>query len=355
MRENQLMRLSGVILLAAALSPTFANVRADDAPPTGLPGPSSTWTPPAPGRVRATAMEWLAARNPKESTRRHAEQMWSLLSEQSSATDRFEALTKTFALGDARAGRLVRFCAAPRRGVTLPETAWLADAKTPALVSANLRLLAGRWLVQESLFDEAHEQLGSLKPEDVVDPASLLFYQSVAHHRLLHKKEGIETIDRLLTGEKWSPRRYTALAGLMREDLEGVQEETLDHIARRMEDIGRRLDLGRAGPKVRGIEDGVIKSLDKIIEELEKQQQQQSGSGNTLQPSSPAQDSNLMGGQGPGRVDRKKLGSKTGWGHMPPKKREEALQEIGRQFPSHYRDVIEQYFRGMATEEPAND
>jgi hypothetical protein len=26
------------------------------------------------------------------------------------------------------------------------------------------------------------------------------------------------------------------------------------------------------------------------------------------------------------------------------------LQQIGRQFPSHYRDVIEQYFRKLASE-----
>ena len=54
-----------------------------------------------------------------------------------------------------------------------------------------------------------------------------------------------------------------------------MQDDTLDHIARRMDDIRRRLDLGRAGPKVRKVEDGVIESLDKMIKKLEEQQQQQ--------------------------------------------------------------------------------
>jgi hypothetical protein len=35
---------------------------------------------------------------------------------------------------------------------------------------------------------------------------------------------------------------------------------------------------------------------------------------------------------------------------MPPKEREEAMQQIIREFPSHYRDVIEQYFKRLATE-----
>ena len=58
-----------------------------------------------------------------------------------------------------------------------------------------------------------------------------------------------------------------------------------------------------------------------------------------------------MGGRGPGEVDRKPIGAKSGWGDLPPKQRQEALQQIGKDFPSHYREVIEQYFRKLAGEE----
>jgi hypothetical protein len=57
-----------------------------------------------------------------------------------------------------------------------------------------------------------------------------------------------------------------------------------------------------------------------------------------------------MGGRGPGNVTKKDIGSGSGWGNLPPKEREEAMQQIGRDFPSHYRDVIEQYFRRLAAE-----
>lgn len=48
---------------------------------------------------------------------------------------------------------------------------------------------------------------------------------------------------------------------------------------------------------------------------------------------------------------KKKFGNQDEWGDLPPKQREEAVQQIGRDFPSHYRDVIEQYFRRLAAEE----
>jgi hypothetical protein len=117
-----------------------------------------------------------------------------------------------------------------------------------------------------------------------------------------------------------------------------------------MGDIRRRLNLARAGKKVRKQEDDVIAKLDKMIEELEKQrqqqQQQQSGGGNN--PSQPMPDSMPGGGTGDGNVDPKRLASGRGWGNLPPKERQEALQQIGKDFPSHYREVIEEYFRKLA-------
>ena len=60
------------------------------------------------------------------------------------------------------------------------------------------------------------------------------------------------------------------------------------------------------------------------------------------------QDSQAAGGKGPGEVDPKKLGGRAGWGNLPPKQREEALQKISKDLPAHYREVIEEYFRKLA-------
>jgi hypothetical protein len=84
-----------------------------------------------------------------------------------------------------------------------------------------------------------------------------------------------------------------------------------------------------------------------------EQQQQQSGSGSgqgSLNPSSPAQDSAPLGGSGPGNVDPKSTGNASGWGDLPPKQRQEALQQISKELPAHFREVIEEYFRKLARE-----
>jgi hypothetical protein len=151
------------------------------------------------------------------------------------------------------------------------------------------------------------------------------------------------------------PTRYQKLAELMQQDLAGLEDDSLDHIARRMADVRRRLTLGRAGKTVQGVENGVIESLDKIIEKLEKQAQQQqskAGAAGGQPGGAPMQDSRLAELKAPGKVDPRDIGNGADWGNMPDKEREQALQDVGREFPSHYREVIEEYFRRLAAEKP---
>jgi hypothetical protein len=137
-----------------------------------------------------------------------------------------------------------------------------------------------------------------------------------------------------------------------------LEDDSLDHIARRMRDITRRLDLGHAGPKTRSVQDGVIASLDKLIKKIEDQQNQAQaqaqassgagGSGQGGDSATPMDDSRIAGGKGPGEVRNRDLGSTDGWGQLPPHERDEVLQQIGREFPAHYREAIEQYFKRLA-------
>jgi hypothetical protein len=302
-------------------------------------------------QVREDLFAWLADRNADKAVRAKAAEIWAATPAPQSGIELLERVVRILALGDDNARKLVEVCSAPRTAAPTSAPAWLADTRTPLLVRANLRLWYGRWLAQQAMFDEAEEQLQSLVPGEVVDPSTLLFYQSVVYYRLINQDAGLETLDKLLEAQQ-APQRYLTVARLMEADLKRVKEDSLDHIARRMEDVRRRLELGRAGNKVREVEDGVIKSLDKLIKEMEDRQQKQQQSmaaGSTLRPSSPAKDSMPMGGKGRGEVTRKDIGNQSGWGNLPPKQREEAMQQIGREFPAHYRDVIEQYFRKLAT------
>jgi hypothetical protein len=313
----------------------------------------SQWKAPSAKDVKSKAMDWLREKNLDKTVLAKAEIIWAQTSEQSKEEELLASLAATFALGDANSEKIVTLCSQPRGSLVLSEQTWLGNPQTPRFVANNMRLFYARWLVQELLFEEAREQIVGLEPSDVVAPATLLFYQSVVYHKLLEKESGLKTLEELLGAADTSPRRYVAVARLMEDDLKALEEDSLDHIARRMDDVHRRLDLGRTGPKVRKVEDGVIESLDKLIKQIEdkrQQQQQSSAGGNTLRPSNPAQDSVPMEGKGPGDVTKRDIGSESNWGDLPPKEREEALQQIGRDFPSHYRDVIEQYFKKLASE-----
>ena len=92
-----------------------------------------------------------------------------------------------------------------------------------------------------------------------------------------------------------------------------------------------------------------------MIKQLEEQQQQQTmGMAGSAQSSTPMQDSQLPSLKAPGKVDPRDIGHQSGWGDLPPKEREEALQQIGREYPAHYRQLIEQYFRDLADQSKDN-
>jgi hypothetical protein len=312
--------------------------------------PAPAWQAPQPAEVKIQVYAWLDGAKPDAAVHAKADALWQGLSASASEDDVLVRLARTFALVNQNAAKLVAMCSEPRSQMLVPAQPWLRDGSAPPLLTNNLRLFFARWLVEQSLFDEALEQISDLGPADVVAPASLLFHQSVVYHALLNKELGLKSIDVLLQGAEATPRRYVALAQLIQDDLNGLEEDTLDHVARRMDDIRRRLDLGRAGPKVRKVEKGVIETLDKLIKKEEEKQQQADSDPNSIRSNSPAQQSRLAGGQGAGDVTKKNIGSKSGWGDMPAKEREEAMQQIGRDFPAHYRDAIEQYFRRLAAE-----
>jgi hypothetical protein len=329
-------------------------------------GAQATWRAPTVPEVRATVIQWLSERKPADPIRAEIEKLWPAEEKLSLAeVDLLDRVARTIALVEPATKEIVDFCAGHAKDVIAPDFSLLADDKLDPFVRHNLRLLFGRWLAQQRYYDEALAQLGGLEVKDVVDPVSLLFYQSVCHHWFLDKKEGLRTIAKLFERRAELPRRYAAMAMLMQADLSALKDESLDHISRRMNDITRRLDFGRAGKKVQGVENGVIASLDKLIEELEKQAQAQSGNGGGgdqdqnggrgpaqgIRSSNPASESTPATGKGPGNIDKRRIGSASGWGNLPAKQREEALQQIGKDFPSHYREIVESYFRKIAESE----
>jgi len=347
-------RTSRRILAASLLLPIAAAVAYAGSDFLGEP----TWQPVKPEVARSQLENFLQTTSVDPAVQTEVLDRWRTAGDEV-GTDVLERLAQSLAKADERVAELITFCSTVRgRGQKLPEFAWLADSDTPLLVRNNMRLYLARWLAQQGFYDEAIAWTDGLTTGDVVSPESLLFYRAVAHHQLVQADKSDAAIGQLLEGQEKLPARYQKLADLMRHDTEGLKDDSLDHISRRMEDIRRRLAQGRSGEKVQGIEKGVIESLDKMIKKAEDQAQQQqqqlaAGSGKS-QPSTPMQDSQIAELKGPGKVEQRDIGRGTGWGNLPDKDREKAMQEIGREFPSHYREVIQEYFRRLAAEESAD-
>lgn len=346
------LAISAALVAVAWLACGVSSVRAADDADEFTKDP--TWSAPTEKAVRAEVLKWLDDRKVDAGTRGSVVNMlWPESPANVIPGGLLLRVVNTIAIVEPRSKALLELCSKPHEIKKLPAFPLLTDEKTPPLVRNNLRLWYGRWLAQEKLYDESLEQLSGLKTTDVVDPASLLFYQGVACNWLLKKQPGLDAVSKLLERKKEIPRRYAQLATLMQADLSALKDDSLDHIDRRMHDVERVLDLARAGKKVRTEEDGIIASLDKLIEEKEKQEQEQesssSGQAGGLHSSSPARDSMLPSApHTKGEVAKKDIGHHSGWGDLKPKERAEALQDIGEEFPSHYRAVIEQYFRRSA-------
>lgn len=314
----------------------------------------ASWSAPASSAVKVQVETWLAGRDLPAAVRQQIDLLWSDAEGTLPPAEALRRLASTFAAAEPSTKELVDYC---EQSPELPQPGkfpLLADDSTAPLVRNNLRLLYAAWLVRYALYDEAAEQLSGLSPADVVDPASLLFNQAVAAHRLLKKDECLPVLQRLLENEAALPRRYASIAKLMQHDIEPLKADSLDEIARMMDDVRRRLDLGRAGKKVRDQEAEIVAKLDKKIDDLEKQQQQQQqkqqqGGAKQQQSTNPAQQSQAPRDiKGTDEVDQKNLGKTNNWGNLPPKQRQQALQQIGRELPSHFRDTIEEYFKRLA-------
>jgi hypothetical protein len=273
-----------------------------------------------------------------------------------------DRVAATLGIGDSEAARLL--AAARDSGKPAPTTvpALLQDMKRPAFFRANLGLAYARALSNRRVYEEALGVLKSIKPEEVVDPSAYLFHRAVAEHAMLLKDDAGRSIVRLLDDAVDVPERYKMVSVLMAFDMQSWRPKDLGEIARKMDNIERRLELARGGPHTQKLQKEVVLRLDEIIKQLENQAKggdSANGGGcpDGGQPGGSSgpqnmKDSRIARNSGPGNVDPKRLqGLAEQWGKLPEKKRAEAMQELTREMPPKYRMVIETYFRKLAASE----
>lgn len=235
------------------------------------------------------------------------------------------------------------------RGIGSPP-AWTRDDGITPFLRLNLVTFVGRELSRRRQLDEAAEWFSFVPPTDasfLVDPATHYFHEAVVRHGLQQGPATLAAIDRLLSVRP-VPERYRGTAELLRLTVQTLEKEKLSGIAHDMRDLARRLELGHTDQRLQAIEKDVVSRLDKIITEIEKKSSSASSGG--IPSGSPALNSNRTPGDSSGVADSKKKPGGNPWGNLPEKQRDAALQDIGRDFPAHYRDAIEEYFRVLATE-----
>jgi len=316
---------------------------------------SSRWAPPTKERLSQELHQWARTSSTLIEDKATLMELWTRADSQSQTLA--ELLDRSLAIVAPQAWKSIRQLQQTRdyQGPLQFESG-NADAWPPRFLIDHARFTYGKRLAEQGLYDEALQELEKPLPSSVIDPAALLFFEASCQHYLLQKEDCIATLKQLLARSEGLPVRYLSVSQMMLKDIEPLEEDSLDEIARLMRDIERRLDLGRAGKKVRQTEEDVIAKLDKMIDDLEKQrqqqqqqQQQQSQQSQQNDPSSQPLEQQAPGAvRGPGDVDPKFAEHNGDWGDVPPKEREEALQQISNEYPSHYRRAIEEYFRKIA-------
>lgn len=346
----QASRLSADMIDSPAAQAASRVVAADQLKKT------ASWNWPDVALYEQQLLSYLDQRGASPELQQQVEAFWEKTQSADSGPALLDRLLDVGGLIEPRIAEINTQLRSPSAELVYPgKLTWLTS-DVPGWLQDTVRLACGRTFGQRKLYDEALEALSGLQIATVCDPATLLFYRAAAEHHLLKKDECLANLRLLLERESELPSRFATVAQLMTADIEPLTEDSLDEVARLMQDVHRRLDLGRAGTRVRDEEQKIVDKLDKLIEQIEEQmqqqkqqQQQQSGSPSPAQIK-PMDASQIAGGSGPGDVDNRDNGDRAGWGNLPPAQRQESLQRLTEELPSHYREVIEGYFRQLAKE-----
>jgi hypothetical protein len=180
-----------------------------------------------------------------------------------------DLVADTLALGNPAAGSLLVRARDPLAPAPTAVPDLVKDPKQPVFFRANLALAFARALSNRRVHEEALETLKTIRPEQVVDPSAYLFHRAVCEHALLLKNEASKSIGRLLEDGIDAPDRYKTLAALMLLDMQTWKNKDLAAIARKMDNVERRLQLARGGPETQKIQKEIIARLDELIKELE--------------------------------------------------------------------------------------
>ena len=245
------------------------------------------------------------------------------------------------------------------------------ESKNPYLVH-GAHYFRGRAHVMREDYEAALQDFAPVTEADGEDNPFMgeaWFETAMAKTRMVEPEAAREALQTFLevAGQYGVPaaRRHQAQRALIA--LATMQEGSIMEALQLMDDSRRRLKLERVGENTQEQQERIVAILDEIIEAAEEGDgggggggggQSQggsqpgaaaSGAPSGVQSSTPANQSSLPGGSASmgelGRSTRGRPGES--WGTMPPNEREKVLSAIQEKFPNRYRELIEQYYKGL--------
>ncbi len=313
---------------------------------------------PRPDLVQARVRDWVQSQKISDAVKLAVvEELWKA---HAGATPPAEVVLdrviQSFAVVHQPTADFLPLMVLPAGELSPPDAETLLKAKDlGAFYQSNFRLYFSKYLVHREMYEEALETLEGATITDSVDPAGLLFYKATCQKALGLREPGLLTLEQLLKRTEGVAPRYHSVATLMQYDLGNLEEKSLDDVSNKMSDVTRRLNLARAGQKTQKVEKEIVDLLDEMIKKMEDQSNGGGGgsgqgkAGKGMQSNSAAQDSRVKGSTAPGEVDKKKSKPGANWGNLADKERAKVKNLISRDFPAHYRQTIEEYFKKLAT------
>jgi len=243
----------------------------------------------------------------------------------------------------------------------------LSNSANPFVAIAAANLAATTFIDQEQI-EQALDILTHMQnkhaPIEKYTPAydRFLFMRGVCEVNALDYDAAVAALEEFVGRYPDAPERLRVGAVQMLTELSRRAPGRIGDVRDLLGYARRRIGSGETGKPVIDRQKEAVALLDSLIEEAEEQEKNQGGGeggggdgggggspdGNQ-QPGGGANQSNAPGGAQRDAVLRKKI-AKPGdaWGRMPPKERDQILQALQKQYPSQYRDLLEQYYRQLS-------
>lgn len=257
---------------------------------------------------------------------------------------------------------------------------WLAllETKPDAFVEAEARYRLGRTYLLRDDYEKAAEQFELLERKlasSTTRVAESRLFLAYAYGKLEDTGRARRILADMIQRYPDAPERYTETAHWFLRELKGEGSGPLIELSKSMETIKRFLKRQETGfNPTQDRQERVVKELDRLIKLMEEKQKSGKGKGKGRckkcqgkpkackscqkagkKPSNPMNDSKLPGGSNDvGSLKPDAKPSAETWGKLKKLERSKVLQVLKEQFPSQYKELIEQYYRSFHKEGSGN-